>query len=92
MFHGCSVPATSGGLFSVDKQWFMEVGSYDDDMNVWGCENIGIFSIMYSQLFHVITITYLSFACCSKVCEVESVVQYSHKVSLYAALTNIFFY
>ena len=36
-----SVPATGGGLFSVDKEWFTLVGSYDELMDIWGCDNIG---------------------------------------------------
>ena len=35
------MPATGGGLFVVDKQWFMAVGSYDEQMEIWGCDNIG---------------------------------------------------
>ena len=37
------MPATGGGIFVVDKQWFMAIGSYDEQMEIWGCDNIGQF-------------------------------------------------
>ena len=31
----------AGGLFSVDRAYFVEIGLYDTQMDIWGGENFG---------------------------------------------------
>lgn len=33
-------PAMAGGLFSIDRQYFFDIGSYDDKMKIWGGDNL----------------------------------------------------
>ena len=32
----------AGGLFSISRSWFKQVGMYDPHLNIWGGENFGL--------------------------------------------------
>ncbi|XP_031620395.1 polypeptide N-acetylgalactosaminyltransferase 3-like [Contarinia nasturtii] len=38
--HPFPSPAMAGGLFSINREYFFEIGSYDRAMKVWGGENL----------------------------------------------------
>nr|CAH7743700.1 unnamed protein product [Callosobruchus chinensis] len=35
-----NTPAMAGGLFAIEKQFFFDIGAYDEGMNIWGGENL----------------------------------------------------
>lgn len=32
----------AGGIYSIDKDYFLELGSYDEEMRFWGGDNLDL--------------------------------------------------
>lgn len=48
-------PTHIGCAFSIDREFFYEIGSYDDNMQIWGSENLEMaLRVCIQNIYHAI--------------------------------------
>lgn len=50
----------AGGLFSIEREYFYEMGAYDDQLQVWGGENVEMSLRVSSLVPSLLNITLFS--------------------------------
>ena len=56
----------AGGLFTIERNYFYEIGSYDEGMDIWGVENVEMSVRVWIQKLFLIQNSWISIYLCDK--------------------------